>query len=1623
MKRIIKILMLIIASVLFLTTIVQATTTVSYTYKWKKYSYIETKEVELVRIDYTSSRPQYIRDCYRSYNVDDTGNISLNGYVGSVRVSNSNDKEVYYAMEGELFCMYVIHKGGKELGNTLPWRARYVYEKKAKVYINVEKDYLYNVSSSYSNRYPHDDLHSDGYYYKYIGRYENKTHRPDLSVNNPTQINSYFNKDTLNTFTFTGSISDDIRGNNLYLKLKIGDREIPLSSENNILSNKNYYYENEIKFINSFSEIEGIPVTTTINGKNISYIIKNIYNISLSSGQIGTKNILYIKDIQDGAYPLSTVLTDKNSDRSESTLIFKDGSTSIKIDSSPPIVNVPIGTAISDTQINISVNATDEGIGLITEPYLYNKDGIDIETWTSNAIYQDTGLIPNTKYVYKYKAKDKLGHISDYSPAVVKYTLALNPESINTLTKANTSITFKVNNQVQGEAPETKLDLKLKGAGEIGDVVSYSDWTTDTERIITGLTADTEYELWVTTRNCNKIENAKYKAIETVKTNVPSCLVNTTVNNQSISEVEGYKEINISGIVKDEDIGDILKINYRIDGNSGDAGQQIGEDIIANEENQDFNNSIDLSLLTEGTHKLSLWVEDDKGSRSLEEVREFLVDKTAPNISLSNPPAGFNSVDFTTDVLTDDISKIKTIKITYDDNEIYNNTFNKPLNETETVKDIEINSENDLEVIKKLQITAIDAVGNIANKTYDYQFDKKTPQLKNSSYSQIDKKGTLEFTDEGSGLNTLKYYYSNQENITDFDLEYTSVTVKDTKALVGNIQTVETIENIENNKYIHVKVTDQLDNTETFVIDIEPPTITGIYTYKGMLYVLGTDNKQLHSIPYGFEFLEPVEIDEPLSGLDESGFNLEVNAGMTIPVGTKLYKKENNIKITVPLKIEVMLKDASLNISKQLIDINNNNEVIYGHVTEEIQKQIDDELARLRPKHKDKDENITIIDDELDEDKVKDIEETLKNTDIAVEETEINSGTGSLKIDISDILSKKYSGDINYRLDVIQKDKMRLVYTLIIDNPEIVEIPKLSDSTTYIIRISIIEDEKELAFKEIEKMTLDRTAPIIEMITFKDNILKVKAEDNKALHEKAYKFKTIDEQTNNYEIDIINNDMSLKSLIVSNDISGLDINNNWSFDNWVAENKVEASNSTKMKISVRDKEGNYTETEITTSEGDIQQLINKEKPLKIDVNSEVSLDDLLEKIIAEINTKFNNNYSPEDFLIDINSDIGSIYKGKFKATGTGSVILNLTNKITGEKIQYLLKIDNPNSFERRIIVQVGSKTDITKVFEPILYKTFNTLENIKFEEKNDLISIKNDIVTAYEEGIGVITASKNNKEITLYVVIGERISSVYNNIETTKDNIGYTILKDKEEDITKYMKIFSKEGYQALKKYIVIETDNKDLLEINNTTIKGIKKGVATIRIIDLINNIQHIETLEIVELEDNILKEYEDIQNHWAKEAIEKATKQGILKGYKDNKYNPEKNITIKEFLVVMNRIKIKKETNGERIITKINLNKNDWSYYNIKNATMNMTQYEIDYVFDYTTDYNRAITREEAAYIIAKIYKKELTTLEESKSFNDIEKVTVEGILKEYEDKTIRPKDITRGEMANIIIRLLEY
>lgn len=269
-------------------------------------------------------------------------------------------------------------------------------------------------------------------------------------------------------------------------------------------------------------------------------------------------------NVPEGLYNSSNV-TIQAIDKDPATGADKGGTAtanlgaSLVVDKTPPDVNDPAVTVDSATQITVQAAATDKpdanNAGLDAQPFIYNRNLADIGTWQDGNLL-DTELIPNTQYTYKIKARDSVGNESFYSNGVSKYTLALDPSGILATAKTSDAITFAITGSPgQGSQPEYKVEIKEISTG---NVVATSDFSTELERSMSGLTQGIDYEVWVTTRNGDQVENASVKMIDSIKTNSPPTVtLDSPINGQIFSEVSGREQILVTGTATDPDGDDV----------------------------------------------------------------------------------------------------------------------------------------------------------------------------------------------------------------------------------------------------------------------------------------------------------------------------------------------------------------------------------------------------------------------------------------------------------------------------------------------------------------------------------------------------------------------------------------------------------------------------------------------------------------------------------------------------------------------------------------------------------------------------------------------------------------------------------------------------------------------------------------------------------------------------------------------------------------------------------------------------------------------------------------------------------------------------------------------------------
>lgn len=169
------------------------------------------------------------------------------------------------------------------------------------------------------------------------------------------------------------------------------------------------------------------------------------------------------------------------------------------------------------------------------------------------------------------------------------------------------------------------------------------------------------------------------------------------------------------------------------------------------------------------------------------------------------------------------------------------------------------------------------------------------------------------------------------------------------------------------------------------------------------------------------------------------------------------------------------------------------------------------------------------------------------------------------------------------------------------------------------------------------------------------------------------------------------------------------------------------------------------------------------------------------------------------------------------------------------------------------------------------------------------------------------------------------------------------------------------------------------------------------------------------------------DVSGHWAEKYINTAVSKGIVKGYSDGAFKPDKPVTRAEFASMMNKAL---GNTGTTTISFNDVSSSGWYYSDIAKAVA------AGYVSGYDETSFRpdsSITREEAAVMISRIVPStgsagNLTSFGDSGSIsswamNGMQKSNGKGYMGAYSDGNLHPKEkLTRAQTAKIICDILD-
>ncbi|WEK55876.1 MAG: S-layer homology domain-containing protein [Candidatus Cohnella colombiensis] len=208
----------------------------------------------------------------------------------------------------------------------------------------------------------------------------------------------------------------------------------------------------------------------------------------------------------------------------------------------------------------------------------------------------------------------------------------------------------------------------------------------------------------------------------------------------------------------------------------------------------------------------------------------------------------------------------------------------------------------------------------------------------------------------------------------------------------------------------------------------------------------------------------------------------------------------------------------------------------------------------------------------------------------------------------------------------------------------------------------------------------------------------------------------------------------------------------------------------------------------------------------------------------------------------------------------------------------------------------------------------------------------------------------------------------------------------------------------------------------------------------------------------------FSDIENHWAKSAIITAANKGYVNGYPDGTFRPNDRVNVDEFITMMIRSLIEKNSYGvmdwsdaffEKLSYSLQQNLvESYDYFdptNINNIKSS-TKYWADPYIDqanrmlflkrndsaWNNKFNVPLTREKAAYLVMSLLGwiefhenpglqdlawKDIKDKKDVVYTTHVIEAYIKGIISGYPDKTFKPKGyITRAESIALIARIID-
>lgn len=174
-------------------------------------------------------------------------------------------------------------------------------------------------------------------------------------------------------------------------------------------------------------------------------------------------------------------------------------SVAFKVDKTEPLI-LSTSTETSYNGVDFTVYASDQVSGLHSYAYKYIMPTISETEWLNSSNYSITDILePATEYEYQILVRDNMDHIANYNG--VFHTKAANPSiTVQAVSSDSIKVSITDNNPA---LTEYQIMVGSLYANSSGVLTSNLDWIdiSQKELIVTGLSADTSYNILIKARN------------------------------------------------------------------------------------------------------------------------------------------------------------------------------------------------------------------------------------------------------------------------------------------------------------------------------------------------------------------------------------------------------------------------------------------------------------------------------------------------------------------------------------------------------------------------------------------------------------------------------------------------------------------------------------------------------------------------------------------------------------------------------------------------------------------------------------------------------------------------------------------------------------------------------------------------------------------------------------------------------------------------------------------------------------------------------------------------------------------------------------------------------------------